>query len=341
MYFIKDTKSLGNGHMANFLPCGYPETSCELQKDVTLKILKAGASENSQELSIHNELSSAQPHAGKEHVIPLLDHFEHEGPNGVHLCLVFPLMMSDGEAMTIRGKGRNASYVRAVSRQIILGLDFLHQNNMIHGDLQPANILFTVNEIQCRDFLIHPQFSPVRWLPGITPDSSAPRYLMVSQRPRGMLDDASASSLMVKIGDLGGAIRTNDSNSSPVTPLALRAPELIEGQAWDEKIDIWALGCLIFQLATNEPLFPLMSFGCGVEEMRKDLKTLIQHVLGRGYNNFAIYVGERLPSDFGSKDIEAFALFLTSMLERSPQSRATADDNRHLVKLLYQHNSFH
>lgn len=98
-----------------------------------MKILKAGASENSQELSIHNELSSAQPHAGKEHVIPLLDHFEHEGPNGVHLCLVFPLMMSDGEAMTIRGKGRNASYVRAVSRQIILGLDFLHQNNMIHG----------------------------------------------------------------------------------------------------------------------------------------------------------------------------------------------------------------
>jgi hypothetical protein len=37
-------------------------------------------------------------------------------------------MLLAGEAMTIRGKARNASFVRAVSSQIILGLDFLHQN---------------------------------------------------------------------------------------------------------------------------------------------------------------------------------------------------------------------
>ncbi|CAG8106730.1 unnamed protein product [Penicillium salamii] len=323
MYFINNTKSLGNGHLANFLPRGFQETGCGLQKDITLNILKSGASENGQELSILNDLSSAQSHAGKEHIIPLLDHFEHKGPNGVHLCLVFPLMMSGGEAMTIRGKGHDASYIREISRQIILGLDFLHQSNMIHGDLQPANIFFTVNGIQCRDFLIPPEFSPVRWLSGVTPDSSAPRYLMVSQRPRGMLDEASASSLIVKIGDLGGAIRTNEFHHSPVTPLALRVPEIIEGHAWDEKIDIWALGCLIFQLATNEPLFLLGSFGCGAEEMREDLRTLIQHVLGRGHNDFAIHVGERLPSDFRSKYIEAFASFLASMLQQSPQHRGS------------------
>ncbi|KAJ5931525.1 hypothetical protein N7516_006014 [Penicillium verrucosum] len=160
-----------------------------LQRDVTLKIVKSAVSEDSKELSILNELShSITPHAGKEHVISLLDHFEHEGPNGLHLCLVFPLMMSDGEAITIRGKARNVSFVRAVSTQIILGLDFLYQNNMIYGegvliillDLQPANILFTVKQAQCRDFLVPPEFSPVRWLPGITADSSAPRYLMTS-----------------------------------------------------------------------------------------------------------------------------------------------------------------
>ncbi|KAJ5820855.1 uncharacterized protein N7525_010139 [Penicillium rubens] len=294
-----------------------------LQRDVTLKILKSADSEDSQELYILNELShSITPHTGKEHVISLLDHFEHEGPNGLHLCLVFPIMMSDGEAMTIRGKARNASFVRAVSSQIILGLDFLHQNNMIHGDLQPANILFTVKQAQHRESLVPPEFSPVRWLPGITADSSAPRYLMTSQRPRGMLDDASFSSLIVKIGDLGGAIRKNDYRSRPVTPLGLRAPEIIEGHSWDDKIDIWALGCLIFQLATNEALFPLMSFGCVDEEMR-DLRALIQHIMGRGYKSFAIHVGERLPSDFGSKGIEEFASFLASMLQQSPGRRSS------------------
>jgi hypothetical protein len=41
--------------------------------------------------------------------------------------------------------------------------------------------------------------------------------------------------------------------------------------------------------------------------MREDLRALIQHIMGRGYENFAIHVGERLPSDFGSKDIEDLA----------------------------------
>jgi serine/threonine-protein kinase SRPK3 len=95
--------------------------------------MKADASKNSKELSILNVLShSTKPHAGKEHVISLLDHFEHEGPNGLHLCLVFPVMMSDGEAMTIRQKSRTASFIRAVSSKITLGLDFPHQNNIIH-----------------------------------------------------------------------------------------------------------------------------------------------------------------------------------------------------------------
>lgn len=65
----------------------------------------------------------------------LLDHFEHEGPNGLHLCLVLPVMMSDGEAMTIRARPRYASYIREVSRQILLGLDFLHDRGLIHSGM--------------------------------------------------------------------------------------------------------------------------------------------------------------------------------------------------------------
>ena len=30
-----------------------------------------------------------------------------------------------------------------------------------------------------------------------------------------------------------------------VQPLALRAPEVILGCPWDEKIDIWSVGCLV------------------------------------------------------------------------------------------------
>lgn len=48
-----------------------------------------------------------------------------------------------------------------------------------------------------------PTFSPVKWLPGVEIDDSAPQYLVPSQRPRGILDDVDFRKLSVRIGDLG------------------------------------------------------------------------------------------------------------------------------------------
>lgn len=103
-----------------------------------LKILKADVSSNSRECSILLHLSRADTyHPGKNHFLRLLDQFERKGPNGVHLCLVFPVMMSDGEAMTVRENPRCSGYVREISKQILLGLDFLHDQGLIHGGMYP------------------------------------------------------------------------------------------------------------------------------------------------------------------------------------------------------------
>lgn len=99
-----------------------------------LKILKADPSKDSKELPILLHLSnSSLEHPGKKHVLELLDYFEHNGPNGTHLCLVLPVMISDGEVMTVQENPRQANYVRAISKQILLGLDYLHKIGIIHG----------------------------------------------------------------------------------------------------------------------------------------------------------------------------------------------------------------
>lgn len=78
-------------------------------------------------------LSSASIcHPGKEHVLELLDYFEHDGPNGTHLCLVLPAMVSDGEGMTVNGRPHQAAYVQSISKQLLLGLDFLHTLGIVH-----------------------------------------------------------------------------------------------------------------------------------------------------------------------------------------------------------------
>ncbi|KAL4733839.1 kinase-like protein [Aspergillus similis] len=304
-------------------------------QQVVLKILKAEASEDNRELSILLTLSnSGMDHPGKRHVIELLDHFYHTGPNGTHLCLVFPVMISDGEGMTVTGNTQKAGYIQAISRQILLGLDFLHQLGIVHCDLQPANILFSVaGTTNMEELLQPPEFSPVKWLKGVIEDNSAPKYLVPTQRRRGQLDNIHFSMIEVRIGDLGGAQYIKHCDQQPVTPQALRAPELIRRHTGDpainDTIDIWTLGCLLFELATNEPLFPLDTFGLTREDVDNDHYSLINQILdpnSQRDEKFTGYLRDRLPDNFSAECVETLASFLLLMLRINPRERLPARD---------------
>lgn len=219
-----------------------------------------------------------------------------------------------------------------------------------------------VGAVHGETFLQPPEFSPVRWLEGVKIDDSAPEYLMTTQRRRGELEDADHTTILVKIGDLGGgmihpllyqtqswyknschylALWSRQRDQWPVTPTALHAPELIHRNAWDARIDIWALGCLvcplylnpvlqsnlcvkIFELATNEPLFPLGSFGLTTEQIDKEHTYRISQLLdenGQMHENFTKYLTDRLPFDFGAENVQHLVSFLSLMLQQNPQRR--------------------
>ena len=42
--------------------------------------------------------------------------------------------------------------------------------------------------------------------------------------------------------------------SNNITPVHLRAPEVILELHWDEKVDIWTFGCLVFEFVNNQKL---------------------------------------------------------------------------------------
>ncbi|KAM5439734.1 putative non-specific serine/threonine protein kinase [Microsporum ferrugineum] len=168
---------------------------------------EAEASQQTKELEIllHLSRSEAQ-HAGKMNILEPLDYFEHHGPNGTHLCLIFPVMLCDGESRSL-GLAHRKCWLRAVSYQIILGLEYIHASGLIHcvnlaKDLQPANIMFM--DPYARISLSEPEFSPVEWLEGVVVDNSAPKYLLPSQRIHTALDQTDVSATVVKIGDFGG-----------------------------------------------------------------------------------------------------------------------------------------
>jgi len=69
-----------------------------------------------------------------KHVCHLVDYFEHKGPNGTHVCLVFEIM---GEALRSFGLWFKECMVpttvmRKFSWQLVVALDFAHASGVIH-----------------------------------------------------------------------------------------------------------------------------------------------------------------------------------------------------------------
>lgn len=71
------------------------------------------------------------------------------------------------------------------------------------------------------------------------------------------LDDGQA---LVKICDLGSSKNidmVNHMNTPYVVSRYYRSPELVLGCfKYDFSIDIWATGCILFELITKKPMFP-------------------------------------------------------------------------------------
>ncbi|KAH7311623.1 putative serine protein kinase [Stachybotrys elegans] len=238
---------------------------------VALKILVADQSEAGTELQILRHITTVAPAQAGQYITQLLDEFEHKGPNGTHKCLIFepmgPSVNSMVEELPQFNPRRRDMIVRyppnmarAILKQSIQALELIHANGIAHGDFQPGNMLFCLSDIhkQPEDSLRQENdaqgmsTSPLQRLDGKT-DKWAPRYLCISQP----LTDFTpyADGLKIKLSDMGGAYFFGNPPEKFVTPVGLRAPELILTGDVNEKLDIWSFGCILFELITGRPLF--------------------------------------------------------------------------------------
>ena len=265
-------------------------------------------------------------HPGAKHVCVKLDSFTFDGPNGKHLCLVFePLGRSledviDSASRYLRDPSYNpgiygtkkwsARFAREVCRQLVLGLDYLHSQKIMHRDIQPGNILLgltydldaltkdkiqhdvwdnegvegdqnTMTEATWAEMNLRRQADYINMIEradGEALTEHDPLYTVagISLHDKLKLDSYSRTDLFVKLIDLGSACKFEDCNDGTTPyPLDVRAPEVILKQPYDEKADIWALACTIFRIVNLEPLIPLW---VTLDKEATDDENMINHI---------------------------------------------------------------
>ena len=159
-----------------------------------------------------------------QHILVNLDTFQHLGPNGTHLCLVSEPMgpstaslvedLIPFEDWTVATDIRYPKLMaKRILKHTLLGLKFLHQNGIVHADLQPGNLLPAISNIDSlsEDDLQqdlsgrerNPEPEAVRRLDGAE-DKWAPRYLFLGQ---SLVEYTKLGpEMLIKISDFGAGM---------------------------------------------------------------------------------------------------------------------------------------
>ncbi|PYI00006.1 kinase-like protein [Aspergillus ellipticus CBS 707.79] len=205
---------------------------------VALKILVAATSKECSESKILRVLSSGKAaHHGRAYVSSLLDEFIINGPNGCHLCIVSEAagcsVAQSKEASTTWKFPANVA--RAISAQLLLGLEYIHSCGVLYS------------------YLEEPQKLPVERLDRIPIGPEVPRYCV----PPAMIFRSSEEVLdaQVIISDFGEAFFQNQERKDLHTPILLLPPEIFFHERLGRAVDVWTLGCTLYEVLGERPLF--------------------------------------------------------------------------------------
>ncbi|EER37234.1 protein kinase [Histoplasma capsulatum H143] len=245
-----------------------------MKKFVALKISTAESVEQTHEEQILLQLAKSQSVLpGKAMIQTLLNSFTFSGWNGMHRCLV-----TDAARVSIH-VAKDMAYhrllqlevARAIASQLILALQFVHAQGVVHGeskpddtDLHTGNILLhlspNIQRMTCEQLYINvgrPDEEPVVRADSLPLDNGVPLKIVFPVL-LGLRSDeiklADSSILLTDFGEAFDPQRTERFTAH--APVPLSPPE---SRFADEPLsfpsDIWTLGCVIWDLFGSSPPF--------------------------------------------------------------------------------------
>ncbi|PPQ74582.1 hypothetical protein CVT26_007802 [Gymnopilus dilepis] len=148
-----------------------------------------------------------------------------------HECIVTELLALDARVLlqTQRMLPLPNEHCRSMTWQILSGLYYLHALGIVHGDIKPENILLA---------------------------SKATVEIRMLNSAGTFESKEVLRSPEVKIADLDDCKLPRQRDYTPMGTPGYIAPEIMEGMDVVDKADIYALGCLVYELHTSQMFIP-------------------------------------------------------------------------------------
>jgi len=137
-------KKLGFGYFSTvWLASDETRAPDDPHKIVAIKIAKSSATFQEAAQDETKFLQALGQHA---FVVQLLDQFVIWGPHGKHYCLVFEPMWKDLFYLIRRFdyRGVPLKLLKVLAYQILCGVEYLHEKQIIHTDIKPENFLLSL-----------------------------------------------------------------------------------------------------------------------------------------------------------------------------------------------------
>ncbi|XP_030557923.1 SRSF protein kinase 3 [Drosophila novamexicana] len=150
-------RKLGWGHFSTVWLCW----DLQEKRYVAIKIVKSAqhfAETAKDEIKILRTVRETDPlNPRRQKTVQMFDDFKITGVNGTHICMVFEVL-GDNLLKLIRKsnyRGIPLENVKSITRQILEGLDYLHDCcKIIHTDIKPENVLLCVDEPHVRSLAV-------------------------------------------------------------------------------------------------------------------------------------------------------------------------------------------
>lgn len=190
-----------------------------LERDVAVKILPSGFAGNEQFRARFEREGKALSALNHQHICTLFDIGEEDG---LHFLVMERI---EGEPLSdlLRRGSMPLDQVLEIGAQIASALDAAHKLGIVHRDLKPDNVMLTRAGAKLLDF--------------------------------GLAKPVAASEPIQGLTSLPTQDHTLTREGSIVGTFQYMAPEQLEGLEADARTDIFALGALLYEMATGQRAF--------------------------------------------------------------------------------------